>query len=115
MTTDKVTRAADYLESTLKAKRISAASAARMAGLTPAQGRNLFSGRELPTRDQALRIALSMAMRPDEANRLLRLTGNEPLMQDEARDRLLADCLEKGLSIQKASELLADCGERTLV
>ena len=86
MTTDKVTRAADYLESALRAKRISAASAARMAGLTPAQGRNLFSGRELPTRDQALRIALSMAMRPDEANRLLRLTGNEPLMQDEARD-----------------------------
>lgn len=114
MTTERAREVADYLEKVTIAKRVSATSAARMAGLTPAQGRSLFSGRELPTRDQALRIAMSMAMRPDEAKLLLRLTGNEPLKQDDTRDRLLADCLGEGLSIQKASELLVDRGERTL-
>lgn len=106
MDTDNAESFVAHLATLLEAKRVSARSAARMAGLTRTQGGAIFSGDRRPSRDEVLCIALAAAVGAREADRLLTLSGNAPLDPADGRDRIIARCLDQGLSPQKTNELL---------
>ena len=112
MDTDNAESFAAQLATLLETKRVSARSAARMAGLTRTQGEAIFSGDRRPSRDEVLCIALAAAVGAREADRLLTLSGNAPLDSTVGRDQAIARCLEQGLSPQKTNELLRGLGEQ---
>ena len=75
----------------------------------------LFNGTRRPTRDFLLRLALWLGLSEGEAQRLLKLSGREPLYARNRRDAAVLYALTHGLSAEKTDELLANLGEGALL
>ena len=68
-----------------------------------------------PGRDIVLRLALVLALTPEETQRLLRAAQRGALYPRVRRDAAVIFCLNRGLSLLEADDLLRSLGEDPLV
>ena len=75
----------------------------------------LFNGTRRPTRDFLLRLALWLHLSEGETQRLLKLSGREPLYARNRRDATLLYALTHGLTAEDVGELLDSMDEDALI
>ena len=75
----------------------------------------LFNGTRRPTRDFLLCLALWLHLSEGETQRLLKLSGREPLYARNRRDATLLYALTHGLSAEDVGELLDSMDEDALL
>ena len=75
----------------------------------------LFNGTRRPTRDFLLRLALWLHLSEGETQRLLKLSGREPLYARNRRDATLLYALTHGLTAEEVGELLDSMDEDALL
>jgi len=77
-------------------------------------GPHIFSGRNIPSREKVLMIALAMKLSPDEANYLLYYAGHENLYARNPWDAIIRFALEKQKTVEETNELLRDSNMKLL-
>lgn len=75
---------------------------------------HIFSGRNIPSREKVLMLALAMKLSPDETNYLLYYSGHEKLYARNPWDAIIRFALEKCKSISETNELLRDSNMKLL-
>ena len=71
----------------------------------------LFNGTRRPSRDFLLRLALLLKLGEDEAQRLLKIAGRQPLYARSRRDAAVLYGLTHNLTADATQDLLAELGE----
>ena len=74
-------------------------------------GYQLFNGTRRPSREFPLRLALLLKLGENEAQRLLKIAGRQPLYARNRRDAAVLYALTHGLTMEKTDELLESLGE----
>ena len=105
---------ASYLDELLEAKGLQRSRVVRMADLNETYGYQIFMGTRHPTRNKVLQIAFAMALTLRETNRALGLAGTNALNCKDRRDAIVAFCIDRSYSLQKANEELYRFGEETI-
>ena len=75
----------------------------------------LFNGTRRPSREFLLRLALLLKLGEEEAQRLLKIAGRQPLYARNRRDAVVLYALTHGLTAKKTDELLEELGEGALL
>ena len=104
-----------YLNSLLHSRGLSVQDVAVGCHLDRNYSYQLFNGTRRPTRDFLLRLALWLHLSEGEAQRLLKLSGREPLYARNRRDATLLYALTHGLSAEDVGELLDSMDEDALL
>ena len=78
-------------------------------------GYQLFNGTRRPSRELLLRLALLLKLGEDEAQRLLKIAGRQPLYARNRRDAAVLYALTHGLTAEETDELLESLGEGALL
>ncbi len=99
----------------LEQRSMSAARMGELALLSRSFAYQLCSGVRAPGRDIVLRLALVLALTPEETQRLLRAAQRGALYPRVRRDAAVIFCLNRGLSLLEADDLLRSLGEDPLV
>ena len=74
-------------------------------------GYQLFNGTRRPSREFLLRLALLLKLGEEEAQRLLKIAGRQPLYARNRRDAAVLYALTHELTMEKTDELLESLGE----
>jgi len=74
----------------------------------------LFSGDKMPTRNTALQLCFGFELKPDEAQRLLRMAKAGALYAKDRRDAVLLFALKERLNCAAANDLLEAKGMECL-
>ena len=77
-------------------------------------GYQLFNGTRRPSRELLLRLALLLKL-GEEAQRLLKIAGRQPLYARNRRDAAVLYALTHGLTAEETDELLESLGEGALL
>ena len=104
-----------YLNSLLHSRSLSVQDVVVGCHLDRNYSYQLFNGTRRPTRDFLLRLALWLHLSEGETQRLLKLSGREPLYARNRRDATLLYALTHGLTVEDVGELLEDMGEEALL
>lgn len=105
----------DYLFELLGARGIKRADVCRESKLNSTFVYDIFSGKSLPGRDNALRLAFGLRCNLRETQRLLRLAGASELWPKSRRDAIVIWCIERGMSRACTDDELYRLGEKTLL
>ena len=103
-----------YLSSLLHRHRLAVQDVAVRCNLDRSYAYQLFNGTRRPSRDLLLRLALLLQLGEDEAQRLLKIAGRQPLYARSRRDAAVLYALTHGLTMEEAQDLLAELGEEGL-
>ena len=76
---------------------------------------DIFKGKSLPGRDNALKLAFALRCSLIETQRILRLAGVSELWPKRSRDAVIIWCIERGLTLSQCDDELYRLGEQTLV
>ena len=76
---------------------------------------DIFKGKSLPGRDNALKLAFALRCSLIETQRILRLAGVSELWPKRSRDAVIIWCIERGLTLAQCDDELYRLGEQTLV
>ena len=103
-----------YLSSLLHRHRLTVQDVVVRCNMDRSYAYQLFNGTRRPSRDLLLRLALLLKLREDEAQRLLKIAGRQPLYARSRRDAAVLYALTHGLTMEEAQDLLAELGEEGL-
>ena len=103
-----------YLNSLLHRHGLTVQDVVIACNLDRSYGYQLFNGTRRPTRNFLLRLALLLKLGEDEAQRLLKIAGRQPLYARSRRDAAVLYALTHRLTAEKTDELLESLGEETL-
>lgn len=95
-----------HLNTLLVQKGISRADVVRGSLLDRAYVYQIFSGEKVPSRDKLIAIAFGLRLSDDEAQKMLKLSGNRELYVREERDALILFGLQRRKNIFEINELL---------
>lgn len=104
----------DYLFALLDEKDLKRADVVRGSGLNPTVVYDIFQGKSLPGRDNAVMLAFGLKCSRIEAQRLLRLAGVSELWPKVRRDAIIIWCVEHGMTREQCDDQLWELGEETL-
>ena len=104
-----------HLAELLHIRRVTVQDVVVGCNLDRSYGYQLFNGTRRPTRDFLLRLALWLHLSEGEAQRLLKLSGREPLYARNRRDATLLYALTHGLTAEDVGELLDSMDEDALI
>ena len=97
---------AECLTALLEQKKLTRADVVRGSILDRAYVYQIFSGEKTPSRDKLIAIAFGLKLSADEAQRMLKLSGNRELYPRDERDTLILFTLQQGGDIFAANNLL---------
>lgn len=103
-----------YLSDLLCEHRLSVQDVVVGCNLDRSYGYQLFNGTRKPTRNFLLRLALLLRLSENEAQRLLKIAGRQPLYARNRRDAAVLYGLIHCLTEDETQELLAELGEEEL-
>ena len=103
-----------YLNSLLHRHGLTVQDVVIACNLDRSYGYQLFNGTRRPSREFLLRLALLLKLEEDEAQRLLKIAGRQPLYARSRRDAAVLYALTHRLTAEKTDELLESLGEETL-
>lgn len=75
----------------------------------------LFNGTRKPTRDFLLKLSFLLGLPEDEAQRLLKIAGRQPLYARNRRDAAVLYGLTHGLTLEETDCLLCQLSEKGLI
>lgn len=105
----------DYLHALLDERDgMARADVYRAAKLNPTFVYDMFQGKCLPKRDNAIMLAFGLRCNLRETQRLLRLAGVSELWPKNRRDAIILWCVEQGRNLDECDEELWRLGEKTL-
>lgn len=104
----------DYLFKLLDEKDVKRADVVRASGLHPTVVYDIFAGKSLPGRDNAIMLAFGLQCTLIETQRLLRLAGVSELWPKVRRDAVILWCVDHGMTREQCDDQLWDLGEKTL-
>ena len=111
-------RRSSVLGSGASSARIASSSASssgiRDSGVNGTFVYDIFKGKSMPGRDNALMLAFGLHCDERETQRLLRLAGVSELWPKRRRDAIILWCVKHGLTRVACDEELFCLGERTL-
>lgn len=96
----------DHLNMLLTQKELSRADVVRNSLLDRAYVYQIFSGEKTPSRDKLLAIAFGLCLSDEEAQKMLKLSGNRELYARDERDALILFALQQKMTIFGVNELL---------
>ena len=97
----------EHLCALLSRKGISRAAVVRGSLLDRSYVSQIFSGAKIPSRDKLIALSFGLGLSGEEAQALLKLSGNRELYARDPRDALILFALHRGRTIFEANELLA--------
>ena len=103
-----------YLNSLLHRHGLTVQDVVIACNLDRSYGYQLFNGTRRPTRNFLLRLALLLKLEEDEAQRLLKIAGRQPLYARSRRDAAVLYARTHRLTAEKTDELLESLGEEAL-
>ena len=103
-----------YLNSLLHRHGLTIQDVVVACNLDRSYGYQLFNGTRRPTRNFLLRLALLLKLGEDEAQRLLKIAGRQPLYARSRRDAAVLYALTHNLTADATQDLLAELGEEGL-
>ena len=103
-----------YLNSLLHRRGLTVQDVVVACNLDRNYGYQLFNGTRRPSREFLLRLALLLKLGEDEAQRLLKIAGRQPLYARSRRDAAVLYALTHGLTMEETQDLLAELGEEGL-
>lgn len=106
---------ADYLDQVRASKDLKRSEIIRASGLNGTFVYDVFKGKSLLGRDNAIMLALGMGCTLTETQRLLRLDGVSELWPKVRRDAVIIWCVSHGLTRQQTDDELWSLGEKTLL
>ncbi len=86
----------------------------RASGLHPTVVYDIFAGKSLPGRDNAIMLAFGLQCTLIETQRLLRLAGVSELWPKVRRDAIILWCVDHGMTREQCDDQLWGLGEKTL-
>jgi transcriptional regulator with XRE-family HTH domain len=95
-----------HLNTLLVQKGINRADVVRGSLLDKAYVYQIFSGDKIPSRDKLIALAFGLRLTDDEAQRMLKVSGNRELYSRDEREALILFALQRKKSIFEANELL---------
>lgn len=105
----------DYLGELLADRGVKRADVVRASGLNATFLYDIFAGKSLPSRDNAIMLAFGLRCSLRETQRLLRLSGAAELWPKTRRDAIIIWCVERGMSRALCDDELWRLGEKTLL
>lgn len=75
-------------------------------GVSRADVYQIFSGEKIPSRDKLIAIAFGLRLSDEEAQKMLKLSGNRELYARDERDALILFALQHKKNIFEINELL---------
>lgn len=103
MLTTDLTR---HLNMLLSEKGMKKADVIRRSLLGRAYVYKIFSGEKIPSRDKLLALAFGLGLSDEEAQKMLKLSGNRELYARDKRDALILFALQRNKSVLEVNELL---------
>lgn len=103
-----------HLDMLLKQKGISKADVARGSELERKYVYQIFSGEKTPSRDKLIALAFGLHLSDEEAQTMLKLSGNRELYIRDERDAIILYALQRGKTISDTDALLYDYGFKIL-
>ena len=97
----------EHLCALLSRKGISRAAVVRGSLLDRSYVYQIFSGAKIPSRDKLIALSFGLGLSGEEAQALLKLSGNRELYARDPRDALILFALQRRRTIFEANELLA--------
>lgn len=97
---------AGHLNMLLSEKGMKKADVVRRSLLDRTYVYKIFSGKKIPSRDKLLALAFGLGLSDEEANKMLRLSGNRELYARDGRDALILFALQRNMSVFEVNELL---------
>ncbi len=96
----------EYLNQLLSDKGLSKADVVRGSQLSRAYVYQIFSGEKSPSRDKVIALAFGLGLSEDEAQTLLKISGNMGLYARKRRDAVILFALQRGKPIDEVNNLL---------
>ncbi|MDL2234099.1 helix-turn-helix domain-containing protein [Ruminococcaceae bacterium OttesenSCG-928-L11] len=104
----------EHLNGLLEQKGISRADVVRGSLLDRVYVYQIFSGEKTPSRDKLIAIVFGLGLSDEEAQKMLKLSGNRELYPRDERDALILFVLQKQGKIAEVNDLLDSHGLATL-
>lgn len=104
----------EHLNHLLSQKDLSRADVVRGSLLDRAYVYQIFSGEKTPSRDKLIAIAFGLRLSDDEAQKMLKISGNRELYARDERDALILFALQRKKNILEANDLLSGHSLKTL-
>lgn len=104
----------DYLQGLLDACDLNRADVVRGSGVNGTFVYDIFKGKSMPGRDNAIMLAFGLRCNVRETQRLLRLAGVSELWPKRRRDAIIIWCIKHGMTRVETDDELDRLGERTL-
>lgn len=105
----------DYLNELRNDRGMKRAAVVRESAVNETFVYDIFKGKSLPGRDNALKLAFALRCGLIETQRILRLAGVSELWPKRSRDAVIIWCIERGLTLAQCDDELYRLGEQTLV
>lgn len=105
----------EYLLDLLDAKGLTRADVVRGSKVNSTFVYQVFGGKRLIGRDNAIRLALALGCTLVETQRLLRHAGHSELWCKNRRDAIIIHCINHAMSLDACDDELYRLGEDTLV
>lgn len=99
-----------HLHMLLSQKNLRRADVIRGSLLGRAYVYRIFAGEKIPSRDKLIALAFGLRLSEEEAQKMLKLSGNRELYARDERDALILFALLKNMPIMEANEMLLDHG-----
>lgn len=96
----------EHLNALLVQKGVKRADVVRGSLLDRAYVYQIFSGEKIPSRDKLIAIAFGLCLSDEEAQKMLKLSGNRELYLRDQRDVLILFALQQKKNIFWVNELL---------
>lgn len=103
-----------YLNGLLRRNRLTVQNIIVGCNLDRSYGYQMFNGTRRPTRDFLLKLAFLLRLPEEEAQRLLKIAGRQPLYARNRRDAAVLYGLTHGLTAEETDALLRSLGEEGL-
>lgn len=94
------------LEAFLSAKNMQKSEVIRRAQIDRTYGYQIFDGKKNPSRDKLIMMSFGLGLSVDEAQQILKKTGNGLLYPRDLRDSVIIFALSHKLSVIETNEIL---------
>lgn len=105
----------DYLNELREDRGMSRADVIQASAVNGTFVYDIFKGKSLPGRDNAIKLALALRCSLIETQRVLRLAGVSELWPKRSRDAIIIWCIERRRTLAQCDDELYRLGERTLI
>lgn len=99
-----------HLDMLLREKGLRKADVVRDSGLDRKYLYQIFSGEKTPSRDKLIALAFGLHLTDEEAQTMLKVSGNRELYVRDERDTIILFALQKKMNISEVNGLLFDHG-----